>query len=132
VRAGFAVPVQSRWSAASRWIRNPGIPHREGAGHGDGSCPGYQDGGIAYLRAAPPDQPFFLWLHYVNPTPLRRAAVRSGVPRWGHVGPILPRCPDSTRREKNGQSRQEARVLVSQYDGEIASVDVEVGRVLGP
>src|SRR6267378_912183 len=25
------------------------------------------DGGIAYLRAAHPDQPFFLWLHYVNP-----------------------------------------------------------------
>jgi len=25
------------------------------------------DGGIAFLRGAPADRPFFLWLHYVNP-----------------------------------------------------------------
>ena len=50
------------------------------------------DGGIAYLRAARPEEPFFLWLHYVNPhapytppPPFDRAFLEGA-----GAGPILP------------------------------------------
>ncbi|HYU43714.1 MAG TPA: sulfatase [Vicinamibacteria bacterium] len=92
------------------------------------------DGGIAYLREARPDQPFFLWLHYVNPhapytppAPFDRAftdGATSG-PRLAPVSGL------------HGGVKKEWAVpgktlgyYVSQYDGEIASVDDEVGRVL--
>ncbi|PYQ37835.1 MAG: hypothetical protein DMF77_25785 [Acidobacteria bacterium] len=92
------------------------------------------DGGIDYLRAARRDQPFFLWLHYVNPhapytppPPFDRKfldEVASG-PRLAPVSGL------------HGGVKKEWAVpgktlgyYVSQYDGEIASVDEEVGRVL--
>ena len=84
--------------------------------------------GIAYLRAARPDQPFFLWLHYVNPhapyTPPR--AVRPRVPRRVRTrDPSCPRSPASTAASRRS-GRCRARRLgyyVAQYDGEIAAVD---------
>jgi arylsulfatase A-like enzyme len=92
------------------------------------------EGGIAYLRAARPDQPFFLWLHYVNPhapytppAPFDRAFTDGAT-----AGPRL--APVSGF---HGGVKKEWAVpgktlgyYVSQYDGEIASVDDEVGRVL--
>jgi arylsulfatase len=92
------------------------------------------DGGIAYLRAARPDQPFFLWLHYVNPhapytppPPFDRKFLDEAA-----SGPRL--APVSGF---HGGVKKEWAVpgktlgyYVSQYDGEIASVDDEVGRVL--
>jgi arylsulfatase len=92
------------------------------------------DGGIAYLRAARPDQPFFLWLHYVNPhapytppPPFDRKFLDDAAsgPR---LAPVLG---------FHGGVKKEWAVpgktlgyYVSQYDGEIATVDQEVGRVL--
>jgi arylsulfatase A-like enzyme len=90
--------------------------------------------GIAYLRAARPDQPFFLWLHYVNPhapytppAPYDRAFT-DGVASGPGLAPVSG---------FHGGVKKEWAVpgktlgyYVSQYDGEIASVDAEVGRVL--
>jgi arylsulfatase A-like enzyme len=92
------------------------------------------DGGIAYLRAARPDRPFFLWLHYVNPhapytppPPFDRKFLEGAAsgPRLAPVSGL------------HGGVKKEWAVpgktlgyYVSQYDGEIASADAEVGRVL--
>jgi arylsulfatase A-like enzyme len=92
------------------------------------------DGGIAYLRAARPDQPFFLWLHYVNPhapytppAPFDRAFLDGAA-----AGPILPAVSGLHGGVKKEWAVPGKRLgyYVSQYDGEIAFVDDEVGRVL--
>jgi arylsulfatase A-like enzyme len=92
------------------------------------------EGGIAYLRAARPDQPFFLWLHYVNPhapytppPPFDRKfldAATSG-PRLAPVSGLH----GGVKKEWAVPGKTLA-YYVSQYDGEIASVDDEVGRVV--
>ena len=91
--------------------------------------------GIAYLRTARPDQPFFLWLHYVNPhapytppAPFDRAFLDGA-----GAGPILPAVSGFHSGVKKEWAVPGKRLgyYVSQYDGEIASVDAEVGRVLG-
>ncbi|HEV7500723.1 MAG TPA: sulfatase-like hydrolase/transferase, partial [Vicinamibacteria bacterium] len=90
--------------------------------------------GIAYLRAARPDQPFFLWLHYVNPhapytppAPFDRAFLDGAA-----SGPILPAVSGFHAGVKKEWAVPGKRLgyYVSQYDGEIAAVDAEVGRVL--
>jgi arylsulfatase A-like enzyme len=92
------------------------------------------DGAIAYLRAARPDRPFFLWLHYVNPhapytppPPFDRAFLDGA-----GTGPILPAISGLHGGVKKEWAVPGKRLgyYVSQYDGEIASVDDEVGRVL--
>jgi arylsulfatase A-like enzyme len=92
-------------------------------------------GGIEFLRGAPADRPFFLWLHYVNPhapyTPpppfdksFLDAAAASG-PRLGTVPDFHGGIPK--RWAVRGQDR--LGYYVAQYDGEIAAVDQEVGRL---
>jgi arylsulfatase A-like enzyme len=94
------------------------------------------DGGIAFVRGAPADRPFFLWLHYVNPhapyTPpppfdkaFLDAAAASG-PRLGTVPDFHGGIPK--RWAVRGQDR--LGYYVAQYDGEIAAVDQEVGRLM--
>lgn len=92
--------------------------------------------GVAFLERAPPDQPYFLWLHYVNPhapytppAPYDTAFVDAGArqgPRLrtvdGFVGGI--------RKEWAVAGQDRLGYYVAQYDGEIAAVDEEVGRVL--
>jgi arylsulfatase A-like enzyme len=91
--------------------------------------------GIAFLRAATPEKPFLLWLHYVNPhapyeppPPFDTAFLDAQAAR----GPVLQAVPGF----HGGVPRQWARPgkplgwYVAQYDGEIAAVDQEVGRVL--
>jgi arylsulfatase A-like enzyme len=92
------------------------------------------DAGVSYLRAARPEQPFLLWLHYVNPH-----APYTPPPPFDHAfvedegsGPRLPAVSGF-----HGGVKKEWAVpgktlgyYVAQYDGEIASVDDEVGRVL--
>jgi arylsulfatase A-like enzyme len=90
---------------------------------------------VKQLGEARPEQPFLLWLHYVNPhapyeppapydTAFLDAAAAAGRPLRAvngfHGG--VPR-----------QWAREGRTLgwyVAQYDGEIAAADAEVGRVL--
>lgn len=90
---------------------------------------------VAYLQAASPQRPFLLWLHYVNPhapyeppAPFDRAFLDAASER----GPVL----EPVAGFHGGVPRQWARAgrplgwYVAQYDGEIAAVDAEVGRVL--
>jgi choline-sulfatase len=94
------------------------------------------DGAIAFLWGASPEQPFFLWVHYVNPhapyTPpppfvtafLGPAAVAG--PRLRVVPGFHGGIPK--RWAVRGQDR--LGYYVAQYDGEIAAVDQEVGRIM--
>jgi len=94
------------------------------------------DGGIEVIRKATPGRPYFLWLHYVNPhTP------------YAPPAPFDTRFPDAESRKgpelrvtkgfKEGiheklvvPGRRRLGYYVAQYDGEIAAVDQEVGRLL--
>jgi arylsulfatase len=91
--------------------------------------------GIAFLKSASAERPFFLWLHYVNPhapyeppAPFDTAFVDAAAAS----GPVL----EPVAGFHGGVPRQWARPgrrlgwYVAQYDGEIAAVDAEVGRVL--
>jgi arylsulfatase A-like enzyme len=90
---------------------------------------------VAYLGAATSERPFLLWLHYVNPhapyeppAPFDEAFTDAAATR----GPVLAPVAGF----HGGVPRQWARSgrrlgwYVAQYDGEIATVDAEVGRVL--
>jgi len=89
----------------------------------------------AYLGNATPERPFLLWLHYVNPhapyeppAPFDRAFLDAAAARGPVLAPVLG--------FHGGVPRQWARAgrtlgwYVAQYDGEIAAVDAETGRVL--
>jgi arylsulfatase A-like enzyme len=94
------------------------------------------EGALEFLRGASKDRPFLLWLHYVNPhapyTPpppydtaflddtlagSARLRVVKGYKGGVHENLAVP-----------GQDR--LGYYVAQYDGEIAAVDQEVGRVI--
>jgi arylsulfatase A-like enzyme len=91
--------------------------------------------GVRHLRQARPDRPFLLWLHYVNPhTPYEPP------PPWDTAfldahssrGPTLP----PVNGFHGGVPKQWAVPgkslgwYVAQYDGEIAAVDAEVGKLI--
>jgi arylsulfatase A-like enzyme len=91
--------------------------------------------GVLYLGQAKPDRPFLLWLHYVNPHApyeppapwdkafLDQEALRGpGLPAVDGFHGGVPR-PWSVPGKGLGW-------YVAQYDGEIAAVDAEVGKVL--
>ena len=91
---------------------------------------------VEFLARAQPDRPFLLWLHYVNPhTPYTppppfdsafldpRAAEGPSLPVVDSLEGGIPR-----RWAVPGQDR--LAWYVAQYDGEIAAVDAELGRVL--
>ena len=91
----------------------------------------------ASSRSARPGAPFLLWLHYVNPARALHAApaLRHGFPGRRVEGRAAEsgRSPASTAASpSSGSSPGEDRLgyYVAQYDGEIAAVDQEVGRVL--
>jgi arylsulfatase A-like enzyme len=91
--------------------------------------------GVRFLAQATPNRPFFLWLHYVNPhapydppAPWDTAFLDADAARGRRLSPV-----DDFH---GGVPRQWARPgktlgwYVAQYDGEIATVDAEVGKVL--
>jgi len=91
--------------------------------------------GVRYLGQAKPDRPFLLWLHYVNPhapyeppAPWDTAFVDAGASRGPSLRPVdgfhggVPR-PWLVPGKSLGW-------YVAQYDGEIAAVDAEVGKLL--
>ena len=93
------------------------------------------DGGIAFLRSAPADRPFFLWLHYVNPhapytppPPFDSAFLDAAA----SAGPRLRTVPDfhgGIPKRWSVSGRDRLGYYVAQYDGEIAAVDQDVGRL---
>jgi arylsulfatase A-like enzyme len=91
---------------------------------------------VDFLRKARSDRPFFLWLHYVNPhapysppppydTAFLDAGARTG-PRLRTVSGLHGGIPKQWAVA--GQDR--LGYYVAQYDGEIAAVDEEVGKVM--
>lgn len=95
------------------------------------------EGGMAYLHAARPEKPFLLWLHYVNPhAPYEPPPPfdRMFAPGEAERGPLLSVVPGfhgGIPRQWARPGRDRLGDYVSLYDGEIAAVDQEVGRVMG-
>lgn len=89
-----------------------------------------------YLARPASAQPFFLWLHYVNPhapyTPPAPYDTRFLDAR-AEAGPRLRTVEGfhgGVRREWAVPGRERLGYYVAQYDGEIALADVQVGEVL--
>jgi arylsulfatase len=92
--------------------------------------------GVRYLREAPSAQPFFLWLHYVNPhapytppAPYDTAFLDDDA-RTGPRLPVVPGFHGGIPKQWAVAGQDRLGYYVAQYDGEIAAVDAEVGRVL--
>jgi arylsulfatase A-like enzyme len=91
--------------------------------------------GVRFLGEARPDRPFLLWLHYVNPhAPYEPpapwdTAFLDGEASRGPALPVVDGFHGGVPRPwaKPGQG---LGFYVAQYDGEIAAVDAEVGRLL--
>ncbi len=91
---------------------------------------------VDFIAQRSQERPFFLWLHYVNPhTPYTPPAPfdTKFIDESTRQGPALPTVkgfdggiPD--RWAVSGEDR--VGFYVAQYDGEIATVDQEVGRVI--
>jgi arylsulfatase A-like enzyme len=93
-------------------------------------------GAIRFVSDAPKDRPFFLWLHYVNPhapyTPPAPFDTQFADADAG-VGPELRPVTGfngGVRKVWAVPGHTRLGYYVSQYDGEIAFTDAEVGRVL--
>jgi arylsulfatase A-like enzyme len=91
--------------------------------------------GVRFLGEARPERPFLLWLHYVNPhapyeppAPWDTAFVDASAPR----GPALPPVEGFHGGVPKPWAKPGKSLgwYVSQYDGEIAAVDAEVGRLV--
>jgi arylsulfatase A-like enzyme len=92
--------------------------------------------GVRFLKASSPSRPFFLWLHYVNPhtpytppPPFDTAFLDADV-RKGPRLPVVPGDHGGIPKKWAVTGRDRLGWYVAQYDGEIAAVDAEVGRVL--
>ncbi len=94
------------------------------------------EGGIAFLRGVERNRPFFLWLHYVNPhapyappSPFDRAFLDAEA-RSGPRLPVVNGYHDGIPRQWAVPGENRLGYYIAQYDGEIATVDQEIGRVL--
>jgi arylsulfatase A-like enzyme len=91
---------------------------------------------LRFLSDAPRDRPFFLWLHYVNPhAPYTPPAPHDAqfADAEAQAGPELKPVTGfdgGVRRVWAVPGHMRLGYYVSQYDGEIALTDAEVGRVL--
>jgi len=91
---------------------------------------------LRYLKAASPDRPFLLWLHYVNPhTPYTPPAPfdTAFVDAKAAAGPRLPVVSSvhgGIPHQWAVPGKDRLGYYVAQYDGEIATVDEQVGEVL--
>jgi arylsulfatase A-like enzyme len=92
--------------------------------------------GAAFFKRSSASRPFFLWLHYVNPhapytppapydTAFLDEQARSG-PRLA----VVPGFHGGIPRQWAVPGQDRLGYYVAQYDGEIAAVDEEVGRML--
>ena len=86
--------------------------------------------------ARQPRPPLFLWLHYVNPhapyspPPPHDTAFMDAEARGGRALPVVPDYHGGIPRRWAVAGQRRLGYYVAQYDGEIAAVDAEVGRVL--
>ena len=80
--------------------------------------------------------PLFLWLHYVNPhapyspPPPYDTAFLDAAARGGPALPVVPDYHGGIPKRWAVAGQRRLGYYVAQYDGEIATVDAEVGRVL--
>jgi arylsulfatase A-like enzyme len=93
-------------------------------------------GGVAFLRDASRRQPFFLWLHYVNPhapytppAPYDTAFLDDTVAKTRQL-PVVRGLKGGIPAPWAVKGQDRLGYYVAQYDGEIAAADQEVGRVL--
>ena len=100
------------------------------------------DWAVRWLEHVGTDRPFFLWLHYIDPhgpyggTPGSRHKSFRGDSSFGSAAShdllLDGRSPDPVRL-RSGEVRlddQGKRTMRALYDGEVAEVDRQVGRVL--
>jgi arylsulfatase A-like enzyme len=94
------------------------------------------EGAIAFLRAQTADRPFFLWLHYVNPhapytpPPPFDTAFLDDSGRGGEPLAVVKGYRGGVHELLAVRAQERLGYYVAQYDGEIAAVDREVGRVV--
>jgi arylsulfatase A-like enzyme len=91
---------------------------------------------LRFIAGAKADRPFFLWLHYVNPhapytppAPFDTAFV-DDASRAGPRLAVVPGFHDGIPEQWAVAGQDRLGYYVAQYDGEIAAVDQEVGRVI--
>ena len=91
---------------------------------------------VSFLKDRKSERPFLLWLHYVNPhapytppAPYDTAFVDATVPKSQRL-PVVPGYHGGIPRQWAVPGQDRLGYYVAQYDGEIAAVDQEVGRVL--
>jgi arylsulfatase A-like enzyme len=91
---------------------------------------------VDYFGQARPGQPFFLWLHYVNPhTPYTPpapydTAFLDAEARSGRKLKVVTDLHGGIPHQWAVPGKDQLGYYVAQYDGEIAAVDEQVGRVL--
>jgi arylsulfatase A-like enzyme len=94
------------------------------------------DTAASFLARAAKDRPFFLWLHYVSPhapyspPPPYDSAFLDEVSREGPRLRTVPGLHGGIPRQWAVRGQDRLGYYVAQYDGEIAAVDEQVGRVL--
>ncbi len=93
------------------------------------------DGALRYLQS-PRERPFFLWLHYVNPhapyTPPSpfNSRFADAAAAAGPALPVVASFHGGIPRQWAQPGQNRLGYYVAQYDGEIAAVDSEIGRLL--
>jgi arylsulfatase A-like enzyme len=93
--------------------------------------------GLAFLESASSEQPFFLWLHYVNPhapytppPPYDTMFLKDGAGQQGERLRVVDGFVGGVSKQWAVPGQDRLGYYVAQYDGEIAAVDQEVGKVL--
>jgi arylsulfatase A-like enzyme len=91
---------------------------------------------VRFLSSARKDRPFLLWLHYVNPhapyspPPPHDTAFLDASARTGPRLRTVPGFHGGIPRQWAVPGQDRLGYYVAQYDGEIAAVDEQVGRVM--
>jgi arylsulfatase A-like enzyme len=94
------------------------------------------EGGLRFLKKASPGRPFFLWLHYVNPhtpytppTPFDKAFLDAKAASGPRL-PVVASVHGGIPHQWAVAGKNRLGYYVAQYDGEIATVDAQVGEIL--
>ena len=90
--------------------------------------------GTRFLAGARPEAPFFLWLHYVNPhapyAPPRPWDSRFAPEPGGKRLQVVESFRGGIPKQWAIPGKNRLADYVALYDGEVAAVDAEVGRIL--